>query len=95
MRALAVAGLKEALMSKIVAEVIVETLQSAGVKRCYGVVGDTLNYVTDAIRRSGMTGVLGMEGGYHALRHCDTLPTASPKRNSSRGWRVCRTLWAA
>jgi hypothetical protein len=37
MRALAVAGLKEAL--KIVAEVIVETLQSAGVKRCYGVVG--------------------------------------------------------
>jgi pyruvate dehydrogenase (quinone) len=43
----------------------------------------------------GMTGVLGMEGGYHALRHCDTLPTASPKRNSSRGWRVCRTLWAA
>jgi hypothetical protein len=29
MRALAVAGLKEALMSKIVAEVIVETLQSA------------------------------------------------------------------
>jgi pyruvate dehydrogenase (quinone) len=20
-----------------------------------------------------MTGVLGMEGGYHALRHCDTL----------------------
>jgi pyruvate dehydrogenase (quinone) len=52
MRALAVAGLKEALMSEIVAEVIVETLQSAGVKRCYGVVGDTLNYVTDAIRRS-------------------------------------------
>jgi hypothetical protein len=39
-------------MSKIVAEVIVETLQSAGVKRCYGVVGDTLNYVTDAMRRS-------------------------------------------
>ena len=52
MRAPAVAGLKEALMSKIAAEVIVETLQSAGVKRCYGVVGDTLNYVTDAMRRS-------------------------------------------
>jgi pyruvate dehydrogenase (quinone) len=24
----------------------------AGVKRCYGIVGDTLNHVTDAIRRS-------------------------------------------
>jgi pyruvate dehydrogenase (quinone) len=30
------------------------TLAAAGVKRCYGVPGDTLNYVTDAIRRSGM-----------------------------------------
>jgi len=37
-----------------VAEVIVETLQAAGVKHCWGVPGDTLNYVTDAIRRSGI-----------------------------------------
>jgi len=29
-------------MSKKVAQVIVETLQSAGVKNCYGIVGDTL-----------------------------------------------------
>ena len=35
-----------------VADIIVEVLQNAGVKRCYGVVGDTLNHVTDAIRRS-------------------------------------------
>jgi pyruvate dehydrogenase (quinone) len=41
-------------VSKTVADVIVETLAAAGVKRCYGVPGDTLNYVTDAIRRSGM-----------------------------------------
>jgi pyruvate dehydrogenase (quinone) len=39
---------------KTVAEVIVETLQSAGVEHCWGVPGDTLNYVTDAIRRSGI-----------------------------------------
>jgi pyruvate dehydrogenase (quinone) len=39
-------------MSQTVAEVIVETLQAAGVKHCWGVPGDTLNYVTDAIRRS-------------------------------------------
>jgi pyruvate dehydrogenase (quinone) len=41
-------------MSRTVAEVIVETLEQAGVRRCYGVPGDTLNYVTDAIRKSGI-----------------------------------------
>ncbi len=41
-------------MSRTVADVIVETLANAGAKRCYGVPGDTLNYVTDSIRRSGM-----------------------------------------
>ena len=30
-------------MSKKVAEAIVDVLESAGVKQCYGVVGDTLN----------------------------------------------------
>jgi pyruvate dehydrogenase (quinone) len=39
-------------MSRTVADVIVETLERAGARRCYGVPGDTLNYVTDAIRRS-------------------------------------------
>lgn len=39
---------------KTVADVIVETLQMAGVKHCWGVPGDTLNYVTDAIRRSAI-----------------------------------------
>jgi len=39
-------------MSRTVAEIIVETLEQAGVRRCYGVPGDTLNHVTDAIRRS-------------------------------------------
>jgi pyruvate dehydrogenase (quinone) len=39
-------------MTQTIADVIVETLEQAGVKRCYGVPGDTLNFVTDAIRRS-------------------------------------------
>ncbi|TFW16595.1 thiamine pyrophosphate-dependent enzyme [Duganella callida] len=39
-------------MAKTVAEVIVETLQQAGARHCWGVPGDTLNYITDAIRRS-------------------------------------------
>lgn len=40
------------MSSKRVGEIIVETLEKAGVKHCYGIVGDTLNYITDAIYRS-------------------------------------------
>jgi pyruvate dehydrogenase (quinone) len=36
-----------------VADQLVETLAQAGVERIYGIVGDSLNPVTDAIRRSG------------------------------------------
>ena len=37
---------------KTVADVMVDVLVQAGAKRCYGVPGDTLNYFTDAVRRS-------------------------------------------
>src|SRR5258705_7207865 len=40
-------------MANIVADQFVETLVAAGVKRIYGIVGDTLNGLTDAIRRHG------------------------------------------
>ena len=39
-------------MSKQVADIIVETLQGAGVKHCYGVVGDTLNQIARSLERS-------------------------------------------
>jgi pyruvate dehydrogenase (quinone) len=39
-------------MSKQVADIIVETLQSAGVRHCYGVVGDTLNLIARSLERS-------------------------------------------
>jgi pyruvate dehydrogenase (quinone) len=39
-------------MSKKVAEVIIGTLEAAGVKRCYGIVGDTLNHIATAISQS-------------------------------------------
>ena len=39
-------------MSKRVADLIIETLQAAGVKNCYGIVGDTLNQIAHAIDRS-------------------------------------------
>src|SRR6201992_2889247 len=39
-------------MSKRGADVMVETVQAAGVKRCYGIVGDTLNRIAHAIHES-------------------------------------------
>ena len=39
-------------MSKKVAQIIVETLQSAGVKNCYGIVGDTLNTFATSLSHS-------------------------------------------
>ena len=40
-------------MSKKVADLLWEMLASAGVKRCYGIVGDALNPVIDGLRRNG------------------------------------------
>src|ERR1700745_3588709 len=40
-------------MAKTVAEQFVEILAAAGVKRIYGIVGDSLNGLTDAVRRHG------------------------------------------
>ena len=40
-------------MAKTVADQFVEVLAAAGVKRAYGIVGDSLNGITDAIRRHG------------------------------------------
>src|ERR1700733_11414255 len=40
-------------MSQKVADVLWEMLASAGVKRCYGIVGDALNPAIDALRRNG------------------------------------------
>ena len=40
-------------MAQIVADQMVEVLATAGVKRIYGVVGDTLNGFSDAVRRRG------------------------------------------
>lgn len=39
-------------MTKKVSDLIVEVLEDAGVKRCYGIVGDTLNHITNSIAKS-------------------------------------------
>ena len=40
-------------MSMRVADALVETAVRAGVERVYGVIGDSLNPIGDAIRRNG------------------------------------------
>jgi pyruvate dehydrogenase (quinone) len=40
-------------MSRTVADLLWQMLANAGVKRCYGIVGDALNPVVDALRRNG------------------------------------------
>src|SRR3954452_15869249 len=39
-------------MRKRVADLLIETLQAAGVRTCYGIVGDTLNRIAHAVDRS-------------------------------------------
>ena len=40
-------------MAASVADVMVATLKASGVRRIYGVVGDSLNGVTEALRQRG------------------------------------------
>jgi pyruvate dehydrogenase (quinone) len=44
-------------MSEKVAKVIIETLQAAGVRNCYGIVGDTLNVIAEYIAESDISWV--------------------------------------
>ncbi|EBA08624.1 ubiquinone-dependent pyruvate dehydrogenase [Sagittula stellata] len=37
-----------------VAEIVVDALLEAGAKRCWGIVGDTINHFTDAVRKSDL-----------------------------------------
>ncbi|MCO6539003.1 MAG: ubiquinone-dependent pyruvate dehydrogenase [Gilliamella sp.] len=39
---------------KSVAQIIVDVLSEAGVKHCYGIVGDTLNHITSSIKKSNI-----------------------------------------
>ena len=41
-------------MSKKVADVLVETLEAAGVRNCYGIVGDTMNQIAHSIAHSSI-----------------------------------------
>jgi pyruvate dehydrogenase (quinone) len=40
-------------VSKTIADVLIATLRASGVRRVYGIPGDSLNGLTDALRREG------------------------------------------
>ena len=58
-------------MSRKVADILWEMLANAGVKRCYGIVGDALNPVIDALRRNGKIELIHVRheeyGGFAAV----------------------------
>jgi pyruvate dehydrogenase (quinone) len=53
-------------MGKTVADQFAEVLATAGVKRIYGIVGDSLNGLTDALQRQGK--ILHVRRGGRRLR---------------------------
>ena len=67
-------------MSKKVADIIVETLQSAGVRHCCGVVGDTLNLIARSLERSKIA--------KHLSPHPLNVGLAKQTRETSRSTRV-------
>lgn len=40
-------------MAETIADLVIDTLKTSGVRRVYGVPGDSLNGFTDALRRDG------------------------------------------
>jgi pyruvate dehydrogenase (quinone) len=62
-------------MSKKVADIVIETLESAGVKHCYGVVGDTLNRIAYSISQSSIewVGMRHEEAGAFAAQGAASL----------------------
>src|ERR1700675_1307387 len=60
---------------KTVADQFAERLAAAGVKRIYGIVGDSLNGLTDAIRRQGkIEGSCAARGGRGLCGRCGGAP---------------------
>jgi thiamine pyrophosphate-dependent acetolactate synthase large subunit-like protein len=78
-------------MARSVAEHLVDTLARAGVRQIYGVVGDSLNPVTDALRRNGTikwVDVRHEESGAYAAgaEESPTTTPSSPSANHAIGF---------
>ena len=68
-------------MKQTVAAYIAKTLEQAGVKRIWGVTGDSLNGLSDSLNRMGTI-------DWMSTRH-EEVPLAR-KRNSPVNWRCAR-----
>ena len=66
-------------MKQTVAAYIAKTLESAGVKRIWGVTGDSLNGLSDSLNRMGTI-------EWMSTRHEEALPLAL-KHNLAENWR--------
>src|SRR3954467_1510682 len=77
-------------MRKRVADLLIETLQAAGVRTCYGIVGDTLNRIAHAIDRSAIDWVhmRHEEAGAFAAA-AEALLTGRPQRSAGRRPKLC------
>jgi pyruvate dehydrogenase (quinone) len=68
-------------MAKRVADLLVDVLAEAGVRRIYGVSGDSLNGITDSIRATGKL-------DWIHLRHEETAAfAAGAEAHLTGGWR--------
>lgn len=68
-------------MKQTVATLIAKTLDQAGVKRIWGVTGDSLNGLSDSLHRMGTIEWLG-------TRHEEVAPSPpAPKPSSPASWR--------
>ena len=65
-------------LAKRVADIILDSLIASGVKRIYGVSGDSLNGITDAVRERGKEKISWIH-----VRHEETAGFASRSRSSS------------
>ena len=79
-------------MGKLVADIIVETLQNAGVKHCYGIVGDTLNLIARSLEKSQIEWVSVRHeeaGAFAAQAEAQVAGRGSPdgSRRQLRPWK--------
>jgi pyruvate dehydrogenase (quinone) len=64
-------------MAKELATQLVEQLQAAGVQRIYGIVGDSLNPIVDAVRKTGGSQQGGIDWIHVRQEEADTFDDAT------------------
>ena len=76
-------------MGRTVADQFAATLAAAGVKRIYGIVGDSLNGLTDAIRRQGRSSGSVGRGGRGVAAGAEAHLTRARRCAAAAGRAIC------